>query len=101
MAPRSRPMADSPRQLPPPAHGGAQQNALSGSYVSGRRTNRVNNARGHYNRRQASSFRRREQNVIAIKLVDDQGQTTRDVRYGSMATTSHVSVLNAVTERSN
>ncbi len=36
-----------------------------------------------------------------IELVDDQGQTTRDVRYGSMATTSHVSVLNALTERSN
>ncbi len=61
----------------------------------------MNNKRGRYNRRRASSFRRREQNVNVIELVDDQGQITRDVRYGSMATTSHVSVLNALTEHSN
>ncbi len=77
--------------------GGAQRNALSGSYEFRRRTNSESSARGRHNRRRASSFRRREHNLNVIELVDEHENTRRDV----LATTSHASVLNALTEQYN
>jgi hypothetical protein len=46
-------------------------------------------------------FRRSEQNLRVIELVDERDGTTREERYGSMANASHVSLLRALTERAD
>jgi hypothetical protein len=58
-------------------------------------------ARGHYNQQRVSRFRRREQNICVIELVDKKGKTTREERYVNMAIMSHASVLRALTERAD
>jgi hypothetical protein len=74
--------------------GRAQQTVSSSLSESRRRTsNKGNTARGQHNCKQVSMFRKDNQNLRVIDLIDKHGNCSCEVQEGRMNVISHQSVL--------